>query len=49
MSLRRRFANVPPSLSGRRRHDLFVGLLDGVVNGVWRMTGNIRDMAEPRE
>ena len=49
MSLRQRFGDVPPSLSGRRRHDLFVGLLDGVVNGVWRMTGNIRDVAEPRE
>lgn len=49
MSLRERFRDVPPSLTGRRRHDLFVGLLDGVVNGVWRMTGTIRDMAEPRE
>lgn len=49
MSLRERFQDVPPSLTGRRRHDLFVGLLDGVVSGVWRMTGNIRDMAEPRE
>ena len=49
MALRDRFGGVPPSLSGRRRHDLFVGLLDGVVNGVWRMTGHIRDMAEPRD
>jgi ferredoxin-NADP reductase len=49
MALRDRFAGVPPSLTGRSRHDLFVGLLDGVVSGVWRMTGNIRDMAEPRE
>jgi ferredoxin-NADP reductase len=49
MSLRERFGAVPPSLTGRRRHDLFVGLLDGVVNGVWRMTGTIRDMADPRE
>jgi ferredoxin-NADP reductase len=49
MSLRDRYRAVPPSLSGRRRHDVFIGLLDGVVNGVWRMSGNIRDMAEPRE
>lgn len=48
MSLRERFSGVPPSLTRRRRHDPLVSLLDGVVNGVWRMTGNIRDMAEPR-
>ena len=49
MPLRDRFADVPPSLSGRRRHDVFLGLFDGVVSGVWRMTGHIRDVAEPRE
>jgi ferredoxin-NADP reductase len=49
MPLRDRFADVPPSLSGRWRHDVFLGLFDGVVSGVWRMTGHIRDVAEPRE
>ncbi|MEO8814676.1 MAG: PDR/VanB family oxidoreductase [Mycobacterium sp.] len=48
MSLRDRFGRVPPSLSGRSRHDTFLGLLDATVTGVWRMTGTIRDMAEPR-
>ncbi len=44
----RRFEGVPPSLSGRSRHDPFIGLLDRAVTGVWRLTGSIRDMAEPR-
>jgi ferredoxin-NADP reductase len=44
-----RFRDVPPSVSGRARHDPFVGMLDGVVSGVWRMTGKIRNMAPPRE
>ena len=48
MSVRDRFRGVPPSLTGRR-HDVFIGLLDGVVSGVWRMTGNIRNVEEPRE
>jgi len=42
-----RFQDVPPSLSGRSRHDPFVSLIDRVVSGVWRMTGNIRDLVEP--
>ncbi len=48
MSLRDRFRAVPPSATGRRRHDPFISLIDGVVTGLWRMSGNIRDMAEPR-
>jgi ferredoxin-NADP reductase len=49
MSLRERFRSTPPSLSGRSRHDVFLGLVDATVSGVWRMAGSIRDVAEPRE
>jgi ferredoxin-NADP reductase len=28
---------------------VFIGLLDATVSGVWRMTGRIRNLAEPRE
>jgi ferredoxin-NADP reductase len=49
MSLRDRFKGVPPSLSGRRRHDVFITLLEGVVSGVWRVNANLRGLAEPRE
>jgi ferredoxin-NADP reductase len=49
MSLRERFRRVPPSLSGRSRHDVFLGLVDATVSGVWKVTGSIRDVAEPRE
>lgn len=48
MSLRDRFGRVPPSLSGRSRHDTFIGLIDATVSGVWRLTGNIRTVAELR-
>lgn len=47
MPIEDRFGRVPPSLSGRSRHDRFIGLLDATVSGVWRMTGKIRDIAEP--
>ena len=49
MARRDRFRDVPPSLSGRSRHDVFVSLIDGVVSGVWRMTGNIRNLSPPSE
>jgi ferredoxin-NADP reductase len=49
MARRDRFRDVPPSLSGRSRHDVFVSLIDGVVSGVWRMTGNIRNLSPPTE
>ncbi|WP_428342130.1 hypothetical protein [Mycobacterium sp.] len=49
MSLRERYRRLPPSTSGRSRHDLFIGLIDAAVSGVWTMTGNIRQMAAPRE
>jgi ferredoxin-NADP reductase len=45
MVRRDRFRDVPPSLSGRSRHDVFVSLIDGVVSGVWRLTGNIRNLS----
>ena len=49
MARRDRFRDVPPSLSGRSRHDVFVSLIDGVVSGVWWMTGNIRNLSPPSE
>jgi ferredoxin-NADP reductase len=49
MSLRERFRRVPPSLSGRSRHDVFLGLIDATISGMWKVTGSIRDVAEPRE
>jgi ferredoxin-NADP reductase len=39
---------VPPSLSGRTRHDAFLGLVEATLSGVSRMTGSFRDVAEPR-
>jgi ferredoxin-NADP reductase len=49
MSLRDRFRSTPPSLSGKSHHDVFLGLVDSTVSGIWRMAGTIRDVAEPRE
>lgn len=47
MSLRDRYRGLPPSVSGRVRHDVFVGIIDAAVTGVWSLTGTIRQMAEP--
>lgn len=49
MSLADRYRRLPPSMSGRSRHDLFLGLIDAALSGVWTMSGNIRQMAAPRE
>jgi len=49
MSLRDRYRGLPPSMSGRSRHDVFLGLVDATISGAWRMAGTIRDVAEPRE
>jgi ferredoxin-NADP reductase len=49
MSLRDRYRDLPPSMSGRSRHDVFLGLVDATISGAWRMAGSIRDVAEPRE
>jgi len=49
MALRDRYRDLPPSMSGRSRHDKFLGLVDATISGAWRMAGSIRDVAEPRE
>jgi ferredoxin-NADP reductase len=49
MSLRDRYRQVPPSTSGRLRHDVFIALIDAAVSGVWTVSGNIRNMTAPRE
>jgi ferredoxin-NADP reductase len=48
MSLRDRYQDLPPSMSGRSRHDVFLGLVDATISGVWRMAGSVRVVAEPR-
>jgi ferredoxin-NADP reductase len=42
MPLKPRFGDVPPSASGRSRHDPLLGLADLVVSGLWGLTGVIR-------
>jgi ferredoxin-NADP reductase len=49
MSLRDRYRRLPPSTSGRLRHDVFIGLIDAALSAVWTVSGNIRQMAAPRE
>jgi ferredoxin-NADP reductase len=49
MSLRDRYRGLPPSTSGRLRHDVFIGLIDAALSAVWTVSGNIRQMAAPRE
>jgi ferredoxin-NADP reductase len=49
MSLRDRYRRLPPSTSGRLRHDVFIGLIDTALSAVWTVSGNVRQMASPRE
>ena len=35
-------ADVPPSASGRSRHDPLLGLAKVVVSGVWGLTSSVR-------
>jgi ferredoxin-NADP reductase len=42
-----RYRQVPPSTSGRSRHDVAIGLADAIVSGVWALSGAIRKMAAP--
>jgi hypothetical protein len=48
MSLRDRYLDLPPGLSGRSRHDKFLGLVDATISGAWRLAGSMRQVAEPR-
>jgi ferredoxin-NADP reductase len=49
MSLRDRYLDLPPGLSGRSRHDKFLGLVDATISGAWRLAASVRQVAEPRE
>ncbi len=37
-----KLADVPPSASGRTRHDPFLGLAKVIVSGVWGLTSSVR-------
>ena len=45
----KKWANVPPSASGRSRHDPLLGLANVIVSGVWDLTGSIRRLAQVPE
>jgi ferredoxin-NADP reductase len=47
MALFPRLRNVPPSASGRFRHDLLLGLADIAVSGLWGVSGSIRNVPAP--
>ena len=45
MTLFSRFRNVPPSASGRIRHDPWIGFADAAISGLFGLSGAIRSMA----
>ncbi|RDH76499.1 oxidoreductase [Mycolicibacterium moriokaense] len=42
-----RYRDVPPSISGRWRHDVVVGIADASVAALWAISGVIRKMKPP--
>jgi ferredoxin-NADP reductase len=44
-----RYRQVPPSISGRWRHDVVLGLADASVAALWAVSGAIRKMRPPPE
>jgi len=44
-----RYRQVPPSISGRWRHDVVLGLADASVAALWAVSGAIRKMKPPSE
>ena len=49
MGLLDRYRQAPPSVSGRVRHDVVLGLADAALAGLWGLSGAIRRMASPPE
>ncbi|MDT5014726.1 MAG: hypothetical protein QOD39_886, partial [Mycobacterium sp.] len=49
MRLFDRYRQAPPSVFGRMRHDLTLGLADATLKGLWAMSGAMRNMASPPE
>jgi ferredoxin-NADP reductase len=44
-----RYRQVPPSISGRRRHDIVLGFADASVAAMWAVSGAIRKLKPPPE
>ena len=44
-----RYRQAPPSVFGRTRHDVVLGLADSALAGLWGLSGAIRRMAPPPE
>ncbi|MGH3676423.1 MAG: PDR/VanB family oxidoreductase [Mycobacterium sp.] len=49
MGLLDRYRQTPPSIYGRLRHDLALGMADTAITGLWAISGAIRKMKPPRE
>ncbi|MGY4709246.1 PDR/VanB family oxidoreductase [Mycolicibacterium sp. CBM1] len=47
--LRRRLLDGPPTASGRRRHDVLLGLLDATITGMWAVSGSVRRPVMPAD
>lgn len=47
MALFDRLRQAPPSVSGRSSHDIFLGLADAAVTGLWELSGLIRQVTPP--
>jgi ferredoxin-NADP reductase len=47
MGLLDRYRQAPPSVSGRRRHDIALGIADTSVSALWAISGAIRKMKPP--
>jgi ferredoxin-NADP reductase len=45
VSLFARLRQAPPSASGRSRHDLPLGVADALINGLFNLSGSLRNMA----
>ncbi|WP_123027229.1 PDR/VanB family oxidoreductase [Mycolicibacterium stellerae] len=44
-----RYRQAPPSISGRRRHDVVLGIADASVSALWAVSGAFRKMKPPPE
>jgi ferredoxin-NADP reductase len=44
-----RYRRAPPSVFGRTRHDVVLGVADAALAGLWGLSGAIRRMASPPE
>lgn len=44
MATPNRYRQLPPSISGRWRHDLALGMADAAITGLWAISGAIRKM-----